>query len=301
MIRVKACGICGSDKGEHGRERVADRISGHEVSGVVESAGVGVSPEIEEGTEVTLAPLWHCGGCRYCMAGRTSFCLNPTGVLGYGRGGGFADYVTAPAQTIIRKPADISFHAAAMTEPLAVAVRGVSLVDVTGHECVVFGAGTIGLLLAQVLRAKNARTISVVDIDEAHLEVARAMGFKTVHSSDDAQWSTLAESSPRVAFDAVGKVPDVTRKVVEVVAPGGSCVLIGQQDPDVLRESGFEKKNVSLLYSTGVHLFELEESLRLMRTGDVDVGPLITGVYPLEEIDAAFEAARAGIKVMIEP
>ncbi len=301
LIRVKACAICGSDKHEHGQPKVADRLSGHEVSGIVEEV-VGPDADAQPGDAVALAPLWFCGECKYCAAGRTSSCLRPGGVIGYGKGGGFAEYIVAPVRTLCPKPAALSFREAALTEPLAVAVRGVNMIDVAAHDCIVFGAGAIGLMLAQVLRARGADQVFIVDIDEQHLALARELGpFITIQANGASQWEQLSQGDVRVAFDAVGHAPAVTQKAVEVVKPGGSCVLIGAQDPDVLKATGFERKNVSLLFSVGVHMSEMQEASRLMETGAVDVKPLLTGAFPLDRIADAFEAARKGIKVIVEP
>ncbi len=301
LIRVKACAICGSDKHEQGQSKVADRISGHEISGIVEEIA-GPEAGLQPGEQVAVAPLWYCGECKYCALGRTSLCLKPSGVIGYGKSGGFAEYMVAPTRTLCTKPETISFHEAALTEPLAVAVRGVSLVDVSGHDCIVFGAGAIGLMLAQVLEVRGANQIYIVDIDEQHLALARELGqFSTIQANDTDQWEQLEKGDVRVGFDAVGRAPSVTQKAVEVVNRGGSCVLIGTQDPDVLKATGFERKNVSLLFSVGVHMSEMTEANRLMEEGKVDVKPLFSGVFSLDQIEEAFEAARKGIKVILEP
>ena len=301
LIEVKACAICGSDKHEHGQAKVADRISGHEISGGVQEV-VGAQTDVRPGDEVALAPLWFCGECKYCAAGRTSSCLRPEGVIGYGKGGGFAEHIVAPVRTLCPKPASVSFREAALTEPLAVALRAASLLDVAAHDCIVFGAGAIGLMLAQVLKVRGAGQVYVVDILEEHLALVRALGdFSTIQANDAAEWAKLDRGDVRVAFDAVGRAPAVTQKAVDVVKRGGACVLIGAQDPDVLKATGFERKNVSLLFSVGVHMSEMREASQLMETGRVDVKPLLSGAYPLDRIAEAFEAAQRGIKVIVEP
>lgn len=301
LVRVKACAICGSDKHEHSQAEVADRVSGHEISGVVERVA-GTATDLEPGDEVCLAPLWFCGKCKYCAVGRTSSCISPEGVIGYTMPGGFAEYTTAPVRTMCPKPSGISFEQAALTEPLAVAVRAVSILDVAAHDCLVFGAGAIGLMLAQVLKTRGAGQIFLTDIDEGHLELANQLGdFVTLQSDDPAQWRKLEAADIRIAFDAVGNVPAITQRAVERVKPGGACVLIGAQDPDVLAATDFAHKRISLLFSEGVHMSEMDEASRLMQTGEVDLGPLLSGTYPLERIEDAFEAARSGVKVIVEP
>ena len=300
-IRVEACGICGSDKNEHRKETVAQRISGHEVSGIVEEIAGPEACGVSLGSRVSLSPLWHCGACRHCQSGRTSFCLNPGGVLGYGKGGGFAEEVAVPVRTMIPIPDGLSPHQTCMTEPLAVAVRAAGLVDVGGQNCTVFGAGTIGLLLGQVLRVRGAHRVWVVDIDTDHLAIAEALGLTPVQAQNEDIWAELAEDPPGVVFDAVGHVPSIAQKALGLVARDGACVFIGPQDPNAVKASGFERKKISLLYSVGVHISEMAEAVRLMADGQVDVGPLQTGTYPLDQIESAFQAARKGIKVILEP
>ena len=300
LLRVKACGICGSDKREFSSPSVKDRISGHEVSGVVEQADG--SGSIGVGDDVVVDPLCFCGECKYCRLGRTSFCKQLKGVVGYGVGGGFAEYLCAPFTSLCPKPSQIDFAEASMTEPLGVAVRGAAQTDPTGHDCIVFGAGAIGSMLAQVLALRGASRVYVVDIHDTHLAAARQLGdFTTVNARRDADWEAVREADIRVAYDVVGKSTDVLTKAVAVLQRGGALVLIGVQEPGGLRMEDTEAKGLSVIRSAGVHITEMREATDLLGSGQVKVQPLITGRFPLDRIEEAFEASLTGIKVVVEP
>lgn len=299
-LRVKACGICGSDKREFNSANVKDRISGHEISGVVEQTNK--AKDIAVGDEVVVDPLCFCGECRYCLLGCTSFCKQPKGVVGYGAGGGFAEHVCVPLTSLCPKPASIDFAEASMTEPLGVALRGASQTDVAGHDCIVFGAGAIGSMLAQVLALRGANRVYVVDIHDTHLAAARQLGdFVTINAGRDADWSVLSDADLRAAYDVVGKSAEVLKKAVAVLQQRGTLVLIGVQEPGVLTMDDIENKTLSLIRSAGVHITEMREAVSLLGSGQVKVGPLITGRFPLDRIEGAFEASLTGIKVVVEP
>lgn len=298
LIRVKACGICGSDK--RTVNKPSEKISGHEVSGVVEQ--VEAAGEIAVGQEVVVDPMITCGECRYCVVGRTFSCLNRRGAIGYGAGGGFSEYVCAPLHCLHRKPANISFAEAAVAEPLAVAVGASQLRDVRAHDCIVFGAGAIGNLLAQVLKVRGARTVFLADINESHLDVARQLGdFVTINAADESAWEAVGDIHPHLAYDVVGGAPDVTARAMAMLPFTGALVQIGAPAPGALDLSTIEGKRLSVIWTQGVSVTEMREAVRLMESGEVKIAPLITGRFPLVRIEDAFAAAMTGIKVIVEP
>src|SRR4051794_40916443 len=154
LIRVKACGVCGSDvhgyDGSSGR-RIPPIVMGHEAAGVVAAMGSNVSG-IREGDRVTFDSTIYCGSCAYCRVGEVNLC-DRRQVLGvstreYRRAGAFAEYVLVPERIIHQLPDDISFAEAAMVEPLAVAVHAVSLSKIGENKAaLVVGAGMVGLLV----------------------------------------------------------------------------------------------------------------------------------------------------------
>ena len=183
LVRVKACGVCGSDihgyDGSTGR-RIPPLVMGHEAAGVIERAGSRVEG-FAAGDRVTFDSMVSCGACDVCRRGQINLCDNRM-VLGvscgdYRRHGAFAEYVAVPARILYKLPADLPFARAALTEAVSIAVHAVNRRMPTPDEtAVVVGAGMSGLLTIQVLKVKGVRTIIAVDVDAGKLELARRMG-----------------------------------------------------------------------------------------------------------------------------
>ena len=159
LIRVAACGICGSDvhgyDGSSGR-RIPPIVMGHEAAGTIAMLGSGVT-NFSKNERVTFDSTISCGACEFCSRGDVNLCDNRQ-VLGvscgdYRRAGAFAEFVVVPAHIVYRLPESISFPEAALLEAVAVAVHAVSLAEIaSGNTALVIGAGTIGLLCLQALR-----------------------------------------------------------------------------------------------------------------------------------------------------
>src|SRR4051812_8865900 len=166
LIRVAACGICGSDvhgyDGSSGR-RIPPIVMGHEAAGVVARIGEGVSG-LSEGERVTFDSTIYCGQCSNCLRGNINLC-DRREVLGvscgdYRRPGAFAEFVSVPARIIHRLPDNLPFQESALLEAVAVALHAVSLAPVeAGSTALVVGAGTIGLLLQQALRVAGCSRV----------------------------------------------------------------------------------------------------------------------------------------------
>jgi len=160
LVRVAACGICGSDvhgyDGASGR-RIPPIVMGHEAAGVIAALGSGVQ-NFQEGDRVTFDSTVYCGRCASCVRGDINLC-DRRQVLGvscgdYRRNGAFADFVAVPARILYRLPQNLSFNEAALLEAVSVALHAVSLAPLKPEStALVVGAGTIGLLIQQALRA----------------------------------------------------------------------------------------------------------------------------------------------------
>ena len=183
LIRVKACGICGSDvhgyDGSTGR-RIPPLIMGHEAAGIVHSAGRDVQ-SFKPGDRVTFDSTISCGACRFCAAGAMNLCEKRQ-VLGvscgeYRRNGAFAEYVSVPARIVYALPDEFSFAHAALIEAVSVAVHAAKISEIRpGSTAVVIGAGMIGLLSVQALRHYGCARVFAVDVDETRLKMARELG-----------------------------------------------------------------------------------------------------------------------------
>src|SRR6266850_170020 len=192
LVRVAACGICGSDvhgyDGSSGR-RIPPIVMGHEAAGRIAAVGSDVKG-FAEGDRVTFDSTIYCGACGPCRRGEVNLCDNRQ-VLGvscsdYRRAGAFAEYVVVPARIVYRLPDNLSFAEAALLEAAAVALHAVSLTPVAPDgNVVVVGAGMIGLLILQALRAAGCKRVLVADIDKSRLNLAEYFGAtETLWTSD---------------------------------------------------------------------------------------------------------------------
>jgi L-iditol 2-dehydrogenase len=244
LIEVKACGICGSDvhgvDGSTGR-RIPPIIMGHEAAGVIRDRGRGVQDWVA-GDRVTFDSTIYCGTCWHCRRGEINLCENrrvPGVSCGeYRRHGAFAQYVAVPKHVLYRIPDNLDFVHAAMIEPLAIAMHAVNLCrPCIGETAAVVGAGTIGILAVQALKAAGCRTVISVDIDPEKLERVRSAGADVALLPTAAGFAEAIKSQTEgrgvdLALEAVGVTASV-RTTVDVVRKGGRVVLVGNFTPDV--------------------------------------------------------------------
>src|SRR6202045_5345544 len=191
LIQVGACGICGSDvhgyDGSSGR-RIPPIVMGHEAAGRIAAVGAGVTG-LAEGDRVTFDSTIYCGDCGFCRRGEVNLCDHRQ-VLGvscgdYSRAGAFAEFVAVPARVVYKLPESISFAEAAMLEAVAVAIHAVSLAKCTADStALVVGAGTIGVLILQALRAAGCKRVFVSDVDATRLKLAKELGAVDVLSAE---------------------------------------------------------------------------------------------------------------------
>src|ERR1700726_1629104 len=191
LIRVAACGICGSDvhgyDGASGR-RIPPLVMGHEASGIVAALGSEVTG-FNVGDRVTFDSTVSCGVCGFCRDGEINLCDNRQ-VIGvscgdYSRAGAFAEYVTVPARIVYKLPENLAFAEAAMLEAVSVALHAVAVSDLKGGEtALVIGAGMIGLLTLQAARVAGSSQVFVADIDPTRLKSAADLNAdKTILAS----------------------------------------------------------------------------------------------------------------------
>src|ERR1017187_4204757 len=194
VIQAGACGICGTDV------HIADGdlrptpypiIPGHEFSGRVMALGHSVPGGWREGERVAVDPSLFCGYCPACGAGRGNLCANWK-AIGDTVDGGFAEYVAVPAANAYRTPDNVDDSQGALIEPLSCAVHGLRRIGpVLGQDVLLMGAGTMGLLLLQLLARAGARSLTVVDRKASRLEAAKAVGAASV-AADGAASVTLS-------------------------------------------------------------------------------------------------------------
>jgi L-iditol 2-dehydrogenase len=316
LVKVEACGICGSDvhgmDGSSGR-RIPPLIMGHEASGVIAEVG----PEAEgwsEGERVTFDSTVYCGDCHFCRRGEINLCDHRR-VLGvsceeFRQEGAFAEYVAVPARILYRIPEGVSFEQAAMVEPTSVAVHAVNRTPVRLNDtAVVVGAGVIGLLVVQALRAAGCGRIIAVDLSPTRLELARELGADEELRSDEVDVVEAVQEwtggrGADIAVEAVG-IDQTVKAAVGCVRKGGAVTLVGNVSPRVeLLLQAAVTRELSL-HGSAASSGEYPDCLDLMQRGTIRVDPMISAVAPLSEGARWFERLRAEeaglVKVILVP
>jgi L-iditol 2-dehydrogenase len=315
LVRVAACGICGSDvhgyDGSSGR-RIPPIVMGHEAAGRIAAVGDEVTG-YTVGDRVTFDSTIYCGVCGPCLRGEVNLCDNRQ-VLGvscadYRRAGAFAEYVVVPSRILYRLPDNLSFVEAAMLEAVAVAVHAVSLATLSPDStALVVGAGMIGLLVTQALRAAGCARVFVADIDASRLKLAQEIGATGVLSADAGLAEQVLQlsggSGMDVVVEAVGRNETVSAAIGSV-RKGGTVVLVGNISPEVTLPLQKVVTRQIRLQGSCASAGEYSRAMELLASGAIRVKPLITAVSPLDEGPQWFERLRARepnlMKVVLTP
>ncbi len=293
LIRVAACGICGSDvhgyDGSSGR-RIPPIVMGHEAAGVVESVGANVKNSAP-GDRVTFDSTVYCGACPNCLRGDMNLCDNRQ-VLGvscgdYRRAGAFAEFVAVPARILHLLPENLPFAEAAMLEAVAVAIHAVNLAHLQPTDtALIIGAGTIGILTLQAVRAVGCKKVFVTDVDQDRLALAKQLGAtETLLSNETLQSRILELTSNRgvdVALECVGRNETVAA-AIDATCKGGAVVLVGNITLNVNLPLQKVVSRQIRLQGSCASSGEYPRAIELLASGAIKVKPLITAIAPLEE------------------
>lgn len=305
LVRVAASGLCGTDlhmlKGENLHGVRYPVILGHEFYGRVEALGAGVS-RLEPGQWVVADPAWRCGTCPECQRGRPTVCDNKGG-FGIGRNGGFAEFVRLPQEYCVPMPAGMPVRWGVLAEPLACVLNGIDrLGPVLGHSALVFGAGTIGLLLARVLQQAGASRVAIVDTNPTRLRIAEGFLDRVATATSPAELGS--DRGWDVVADATG-VPAAMESGLQHLGRGGRFLLMGVTGPqDQLRVHPMEmvRKEQSIIASVSVN-HTVSRAVALLAGNVLDGDLLLDAPLDLAEFERAFDALSAGrgLKVVLTP
>jgi L-iditol 2-dehydrogenase len=318
LLRVESVAICGSDVRilHHGNPRVQPpAIIGHEASGVVVKAGKHVT-RVKEGDRVAIGADVPCGQCHWCRNGLGNNCAVNYAV-GYQIPGVFAEYMKLTRLVLEEGPVtpiadQLSFDEAALAEPLACAINGMELVNMSlGKTVVIIGLGPIGCVMIDLARVMGATKVIGVQRSKARMEIARFYGADVYidSSSEDVVARCREETDgqgPDVVITACGSV-EAHEQAVEMVAHRGYVNLFGGLKKDArplsVPSNAIHYKECFVTGSHGSVPRQHELAVRLLEKGMVRVRPLITHHFPLAQIEQAFQAmeGRAGMKVMVHP
>lgn len=309
LLRVRAVGVCGSDvhiyvHGEIGGI-VLQRplILGHEFGGEVVRVADDVA-NVRPGDRVAVDPARNCMTCEFCLKGHPNLCGNLHFCGMMPDDGALAEYMAYPARLAHRLPESISYGEATFLEPLGVAMHATDLGKLRGgHEVAVLGCGPIGLPVIQMARVSGATRIFATDLLDYRLEFARRCGATDVLNAgetDPVAW--IAEETKGrgvdVAFGAAGAA-NTAAQAVEMARRGGTVCLIGipVEDRTEFRASSARRKGLTIkLVRRMKHIYP--RAIALVQRGLIELRPLLTHEFSLEEVEKAFqlvEHSRDGV------
>ncbi len=296
LIKVRAAGICGTDlhifKGEYEAEYPI--IPGHEFSGEVVGVGANVA-HFKVGDRVTADPNIPCNRCSSCQRNEPNQCKNLR-AIGVTRDGGFAEYVVAPEANVF-SIGELSYGTAALIEPLACVVWGIKQVDVqAGDTALVFGAGPMGLLVAQSLKQAGAVRVVVTDVVPWRLQMAEQLGATHAVIADSQQAAKLKRIEPDgfdIVADATG-IPAVLEGTFQYAKPRGKIWVFGVTPQGTyVKFPSYEvfRRDLKIIGSFAVNR-TFPQSIALIQSGAIKVEPLISHQLPLDNFAKGLEIAE---------
>jgi 2-desacetyl-2-hydroxyethyl bacteriochlorophyllide A dehydrogenase len=300
VVEVAAVGLCGTDlhllAGEHGELPV---VPGHEVTGTVVGLGTNVAG-LHLGDRVAIDPNLPCRACRWCRRGRENLCPD-LGALGVTTAGGAAELMTAPAASCVVLAEHVDLVAATLIEPLSCAVRGYDVLGShLGASVLVYGAGTMGLMMLELAKRTGAVSVDVIDPNAERLAIATQLGCGSAGSADALDrpegWDVVVDATGNAAAiqDGLGRV-----------ARGGTFLQFGVSSPQTRATfAPFDvyRREITITGSMAV-LHSFERAADLFASGVLDPAVFITRQAPLEQYRDAIDAFAAGegLKTQILP
>ena len=309
-VRVAATGVCGTDLHLYGGhfDPVFPLVPGHEIAGTVDQVGAGVL-DVREGDRVALDPVITCGSCHHCQRGMRHHCLRYQ-ALGVTRGGGFAEYVIAPAANAYGI-GDMDFEVAAFAEPLGCVAWGIGrLKPEPATKALLFGAGPIGLLLLQALLVSGVNEVTVVEPNLERRALAVQLGATRAFEPHARLSEELRDLEP-YGFDVVTEAtgsPRVIAGLPPYATPGGKILYYGVAPDDAKVEiSPYDvfRRDLTILGSFSL-LGTIPQALAWLRSGRVQVKPIVSHRLSIEEVRLALEykdhpGMNGSQKVLIVP
>lgn len=304
LIKVKAASICGTDIAIYDwTPWAADHIKppiviGHEVLGeVLEING---ESEIRMGDLVSSETHIFCGKCYQCQNNRRHICENMQ-LFGIGRNGGFAEYATIPIRTSWKNDRDIPFEWMSVQEPFGNAVHAITKASVEGKRVVIFGMGPTGLAASAVAKAKGATEVIGVDPVEYRRNLAMKMGCDKVYEALPQEYDNSCE----IVIDMSGFPPAIARGF-EAVRIGGILMAFGIPKTKIEIDWGkyMINKELTILSVFGRHIWETwEETTKLLKSGKINLDPIITHRFPLSQFEEAMTIMKSGQsgKIVLKP
>ncbi|WP_182056721.1 L-threonine 3-dehydrogenase [Pantoea sp. ME81] len=303
LIKIRKTAICGTDVhiynwDDWSRKTIpVPMITGHEYVGEV----VGMGEEVRGftlGDRVSGEGHITCGHCRNCRAGRTHLCRNTVGV-GVNRQGCFAEYLVIPAFNAFKIPDNISDELAAIFDPFGNAVHTALSFDLVGEDVLISGAGPIGIMAAAVCKHVGARNVVITDINEYRLGLARQMGVtRAVNVAQENLRDVMADLGMTEGFDVgleMSGAPPAFRTLLEVMNHGGRIALLGIPPGEMAIDWNlviFKGLFIKGIY--GREMFETWYKMAALIQSGLDLTPIITHRYHIDEFQQGFDEMRSG-------
>jgi len=311
LIKIRKTAICGTDIHIYNWDDWAQStipvpmVVGHEYVGEV----VGIGQEVrgfDLGDRVSGEGHITCGHCRNCRGGRTHLCRNTTGV-GVNREGAFAEYLVIPAFNAFKLPDDISDDLASIFDPFGNAVHTALSFDVVGEDVLITGAGPIGIMAAAVCKHVGARNVVITDVNEYRLDLARQMGVtRAVNVAKESLDDVMADLKMTEGFDVgleMSGVPMAFNDMLDKMNHGGKVAMLGIPPNDMSIEWGkviFKGLVIKGIY--GREMFETWYKMAALIQSGLDLTPIITHHYSIDDFQAGFDMMRSGMsgKVILD-
>jgi threonine 3-dehydrogenase len=311
LIKVRKAAICGTDIHIFNWDAWSQKtipvpmVIGHEFTGEVAAIGSAVTG-FTKGERVSAEGHITCGHCRNCRAGKRHLCRNAVG-LGVQRAGCFAEYIAVPAVNVFRVPREIPDDVAAFFDPLGNAVHTALSFDMVGEDVLITGAGPIGVMAAAIARHVGARHVVVTDVNDYRLGLARRMGASRAINVDHASIeSTMKELGMTEGFDVGLEMSGngtALRGLLSAMNHGGRVALLGIPTSEVAMDMNqVIFKGLVLKGIYGREMFETWYKMTAMLMSGLDVSPVLTHRFAVEDHLKAFETMRSGQsgKVILE-
>lgn len=313
LIRVGACGVCGTDihffKGEW--EVRTPLVLGHEFSGTIAKVGAKVT-NVKTGDRVVAEPNIVCGKCKYCrMSERNFFCenLEATGVT---IDGAFAEYVKVPEQNVYTIPGNLSLEEAALVEPLACIVRGFDNLKIAlGSSVAIVGAGPIGLLMTQVVKHYGASKVFAIDPVEERLQLAKDLGADIVVNPNNQNPKDIIGEKTEglgtdISIECVGSSSAI-EAALAVLRKAGKLLIFGvAPEHDIWHVKPFDLYNKEVSIFTSYRSpYTFQRAVELASSGSLQLKPIISHVHDLDQAPEVFNnlvmKKKGIIKTLLKP
>ena len=312
LVKVMACGICGSDVMEWYRRKKAPLVLGHEATGEIVEAGKDVK-DYKVKQRVFVSHHVPCNSCRYCLSGHHTVCetLHTTNYYP----GGFSQFIRVPPVNVERGvfllPKEISFAEGTFIEPLACVIRGQRMVELkAGQTVLILGAGISGLLHLLAAKSMGAKRIIITDINEYRLKVAKDLGATFAINAKENLVTYLRQvNEDRLADLVIVCTSSLSafQQALQCVERAGTILCFAPTEPGVslpIPVNDFWRQSIKIMHSYGNAPSDALLAIELMRKKSLPLVKLITHRLGLEETGLGFQLVASGkdcIKVIIEP